>query len=126
MQEKAMSASLAGVYAAFTQSYAAKTEKHTKLIDVYLVFTLAIALVQFLYCTLVGNFPFNSFLAGFGCALGAFVLGGVWHAVLCCGCACGRLHASASGAALALATWRVPIPLQPLVLLIPSASLSLA
>lgn len=68
--------SIGTVSSAFWASYAAKTEKHAKLIDVYLVFTLAIAVVQFLYCSLVGTFPFNSFLAGFGCALGAFVLGG--------------------------------------------------
>lgn len=32
---------------------------------------------QFAYCMLVGTFPFNSFLAGFMCALGVFVLTGV-------------------------------------------------
>ena len=33
-------------------------------------------LLQFLYVFLVGSFPFNSFLAGFFCSLGFFVLMG--------------------------------------------------
>ncbi len=32
--------------------------------------------VQFLYCFVVGSFPFNSFLSGFFCSLGFFVLMG--------------------------------------------------
>lgn len=31
---------------------------------------------QFVYCMLVGSFPFNSFLAGFSSTVGAFVLTG--------------------------------------------------
>lgn len=31
---------------------------------------------QFVYCMLVGTFPFNSFLAGFSSTVGAFVLTG--------------------------------------------------
>jgi oligosaccharyltransferase complex subunit epsilon len=33
--------------------------------------------MQFVYCTLVGTFPFNSFLSGFICTVGVFVLGGM-------------------------------------------------
>ena len=32
--------------------------------------------MQFLYCFVVGSFPFNSFLSGFFCSLGLFVLMG--------------------------------------------------
>ena len=32
--------------------------------------------MQFLYALLVGNFPFNAFLAGFFCCIGSFVLTG--------------------------------------------------
>jgi len=30
--------------------------------------------IQFIYCILVTNFPFNAFLAGFGSCVGQFVL----------------------------------------------------
>jgi hypothetical protein len=60
----------------FKSSYA-NTDKKVKIVDLFLLYTLATGLVQFVYCVLVGNFPFNSFLSGFGCALGAFVLGGM-------------------------------------------------
>lgn len=32
--------------------------------------------LQFVYAKLVGTFPFNSFLAGFFCCVGAFVVSG--------------------------------------------------
>ncbi|KAK2079087.1 hypothetical protein QBZ16_002777 [Prototheca wickerhamii] len=32
------------------------------------------AKLKFVYCLLVGSFPFNAFLAGFFCSVGAFVL----------------------------------------------------
>jgi len=31
--------------------------------------------IQFIYCCLIGTFPFNSFLASFICCVGSFVLG---------------------------------------------------
>ncbi len=68
--------SLATISSAFWASYTRSTDKHVKMIDVFMAFALVTALAQFLYCSLVGTFPFNSFLAGFGCALGAFVLAG--------------------------------------------------
>jgi len=34
---------------------------------------LATGVVQFLYCVVVGSFPFNSFLAGFISCVGTFV-----------------------------------------------------
>ncbi len=62
----------------FWRSYDSKTDRTVKMVDVYLVYALATAFFQFAYCFLVGTFPFNSFLAGFGCALGCFILGGTW------------------------------------------------
>eukprot|EP00128_Syssomonas_multiformis_P018030 Colp12_sorted_trinity150504_noHs@5587 len=54
--------------------YTVKTPTKIKVIDVYLVYVFATAVVQFTYCCLVGNFPFNSFLAGFISCVGSFVL----------------------------------------------------
>ena len=34
-------------------------------------------IVQFVYCCLVGTFPFNSFLSGFISAVASFILGGM-------------------------------------------------
>ena len=72
--------------ASFWDSYQ-RTEKKVKIVDLFLVYAMATALVQFTYCLLVGNFPFNSFLSGFGCALGVFILGGtVQRWARGCGC----------------------------------------
>jgi hypothetical protein len=71
-----MSSSVSQIAQVVCRSYVSRTPKTVKIIDVYLAFTAVVAALQFLYCSLVGTFPFNSFLAGFGCALGAFVLGG--------------------------------------------------
>uniref|UniRef100_A0A7S3G266 Dolichyl-diphosphooligosaccharide--protein glycosyltransferase subunit OST2 n=1 Tax=Palpitomonas bilix TaxID=652834 RepID=A0A7S3G266_9EUKA len=57
----------------FFSSYS-KSESQLKVIDTYLIFTLIVGLIQFGYMVLVGTFPFNSFLAGFLGAVGAFVL----------------------------------------------------
>ncbi|KAK7226462.1 hypothetical protein V2G26_014465 [Clonostachys chloroleuca] len=45
-----------------------------KLLDVFLVFLAAVGALQFLYCVLAGNYPFNAFLSGFGATVGQFVL----------------------------------------------------
>lgn len=59
----------------FLKNYGA-SKTQLKVIDSYLVFTVLVGLIQFAYMSLVGTFPFNSFLAGFLGAVGAFVLGG--------------------------------------------------
>ena len=61
--------------------YARDTPRRLKSIDVFLVFLIYVGVVQFLYCALVGNYPFNAFLAGFGATVGQFVLTGRWSAV---------------------------------------------
>lgn len=71
-----MSASIVTVLAKFYEEYAKKTSSKLKLIDAYLLYILLTGIVQFLYCCLVGSFPFNSFLSGFISCVGSFVLAG--------------------------------------------------
>jgi len=51
-----------------------KTPQRMKLIDVFMLFLVVVGGVQFLYCVLAGNYPFNAFLAGFSATVGQFVL----------------------------------------------------
>lgn len=45
-----------------------------KLVDQFLVFLVILAILQFIYVLLIGNFPFNAFLGGFISCVGQFVL----------------------------------------------------
>lgn len=45
-----------------------------RLIDAFLVFLVALGVLQFAYVLAVGNFPFNAFLGGFILCVGQFVL----------------------------------------------------
>lgn len=56
------------------KAYSETTSPRLKLIDAFLVFLMISGVLQFLYCILVTNFPFNAFLAGFGSCVGQFVL----------------------------------------------------
>ncbi|GBC07234.1 hypothetical protein RclHR1_07320007 [Rhizophagus clarus] len=56
------------------KSYQKDTAQNLKLIDAYLVFILFSGIFQFMYCVLVGTFPYNAFLAGFTSCVGSFVL----------------------------------------------------
>ena len=58
------------------KEYTTKTPKKLKLVDVYLSYIMATGIIQFIYCLLVGTFPFNSFLSGFISCVGSFVLAG--------------------------------------------------
>ena len=71
-----MTASLTNVVTKFYEEYAKTTPSKLKLIDAYLFYILLTGVVQFLYCCLVGTFPFNSFLSGFISCVGSFVLAG--------------------------------------------------
>ena len=55
--------------------YCKTTTTKLKLIDIYLLYILLTGAIQFLYCCMVGTFPFNSFLAGFISCVGSFILG---------------------------------------------------
>ncbi|KAH9853896.1 defender against death DAD protein [Lenzites betulinus] len=55
-------------------AYYETTSTRLKTIDAFLVFLMLSGIIQFLYCILVTNFPFNAFLAGFASCVGQFVL----------------------------------------------------
>ncbi|EIW62135.1 defender against cell death 1 [Trametes versicolor FP-101664 SS1] len=55
-------------------AYNETTSTRLKTIDAFLVFLMLSGIIQFLYCILVTNFPFNAFLAGFSSCVGQFVL----------------------------------------------------
>ncbi|VDL75267.1 unnamed protein product [Nippostrongylus brasiliensis] len=54
--------------------YQKSTPSRLKIIDAYMVYILLTGVAQFLYCLLVGTFPFNSFLSGFISTVTSFVL----------------------------------------------------
>merc|ERR1712212_1097 len=66
---------LSGICAKFVVDYKATTPLKLKCIDVYLAYCFFTGVIQFLYCCLVGTFPFNAFLAGFISCVTCFVLG---------------------------------------------------
>ncbi|PVD20760.1 hypothetical protein C0Q70_18921, partial [Pomacea canaliculata] len=70
-----MPESLRSVLVKFYDEYMQSTPKKLKIVDAYLLYVLLTGIVQFVYCCLVGTFPFNSFLAGFISSVGSFVLG---------------------------------------------------
>ncbi|KAI1660048.1 DAD family-domain-containing protein [Daldinia decipiens] len=54
--------------------YQKTTPQRTKLLDVFMAFLVVVGGLQFAYCVLVGNYPFNAFLSGFSATVGQFVL----------------------------------------------------
>ncbi len=70
----ASSASLGSVVSKFVSDYGSATPKKCKIIDAYLAYVLFTGVMQFVYCCLVGTFPFNAFLSGFISCVGSFVL----------------------------------------------------
>ncbi|CAI8003591.1 Dolichyl-diphosphooligosaccharide--protein glycosyltransferase subunit DAD1 [Geodia barretti] len=69
------SENIVSVVQQFLQSYRSKTPTKLKLVDAYLAYIMLTGIIQFVYCALVGTFPFNSFLSGFISCVGSFVLG---------------------------------------------------
>ncbi|GIY49732.1 dolichyl-diphosphooligosaccharide--protein glycosyltransferase subunit DAD1 [Caerostris darwini] len=63
------------VLATFYKDYKTCTPQRMKIIDAYLLYILLTGISQFLYCCLVGTYPFNSFLSGFISSVASFVLG---------------------------------------------------
>ncbi|KAF2675223.1 defender against death DAD protein [Microthyrium microscopicum] len=55
-------------------NYVEQTPQRVKLIDTFMVFLVVVGALQFLYCLIGGNFPFNAFLSGFSATVGQFVL----------------------------------------------------
>ncbi|OQD75164.1 hypothetical protein PENDEC_c008G02615 [Penicillium decumbens] len=56
------------------QQYLTTTPQRTMLLDAFMAFLVLVGGLQFLYCVLAGNYPFNAFLSGFCAAVGQFVL----------------------------------------------------
>ncbi|KAI0117172.1 defender against death DAD protein [Daldinia grandis] len=54
--------------------YQKTTPQRTKLLDVFMAFLVVVGGLQFAYCILAGNYPFNAFLSGFSATVGQFVL----------------------------------------------------
>ncbi|KAL6231624.1 DAD family-domain-containing protein [Aspergillus navahoensis] len=54
--------------------YLTTTPQRTMLLDAFMAFLMLVGGVQFAYCVLAGNYPFNAFLSGFCAAVGQFVL----------------------------------------------------
>ncbi|KAL0949825.1 hypothetical protein HGRIS_009861 [Hohenbuehelia grisea] len=55
-------------------AYSEQTPDRLKFIDSFLLFIMLSGVIQFAYCVLVTNYPFNAFLAGFASTIGQFVL----------------------------------------------------
>ncbi|PIK32922.1 putative dolichyl-diphosphooligosaccharide--protein glycosyltransferase subunit dad1, partial [Apostichopus japonicus] len=70
-----MSANIVTVLRKFYDEYTTKTPRKLKIIDAYLAYIMFTGIIQFVYCALVGTFPFNSFLSGFISCVGSFILG---------------------------------------------------
>ena len=66
--------SVSHAVSALWKSYLQQTPDRLKFIDAFLAFIVLSGVIQFIYCVLVTNFPFNAFLAGYvvtaaGCVL---------------------------------------------------------
>eukprot|EP00088_Acartia_fossae_P023931 TRINITY_DN24898_c0_g1_i1.p1 TRINITY_DN24898_c0_g1~~TRINITY_DN24898_c0_g1_i1.p1 ORF type:complete len:115 (-),score=25.06 TRINITY_DN24898_c0_g1_i1:205-549(-) len=59
----------------FLDEYTNNTPKKLKIIDAYLTYIFITGVIQFVYCCLVGTFPFNAFLSGFISCVASFILG---------------------------------------------------
>lgn len=53
------------------------TKSLFKIIDVYLVFLIVSGVIQFIYCLLTKQYPYNAFLASFCASVGNFVFAGI-------------------------------------------------
>ncbi len=65
-------------------SYIEGTPQSLKQIDAFMTFLIFTGLLQFVYCLLVGNYPFNAFLSGFSATVGQFVLAGKTRPEIMC------------------------------------------
>ncbi|KAF2772128.1 defender against death DAD protein [Teratosphaeria nubilosa] len=55
-------------------NYVTKTPQRVKLLDAFMGFLIVVGVLQFVYCVVAGNYPFNAFLSGFSATVGQFVL----------------------------------------------------
>lgn len=76
--EKHKMSQLSVVLGKLYDEYNKRTSVKLKIVDSYLLYVFLTGVVQFIYCCLVGTFPFNSFLSGFISCVSCFVLGGLY------------------------------------------------
>jgi len=76
MTPAASALDIRGVGKSLLAEYRKAANTQTKIVDLFLAFIVATGVLQFLYCALVGTFPFNSFLSGFFSCVGMFALTG--------------------------------------------------
>merc|ERR1712226_1051549 len=69
------STSISTVVTKFLNGNAPNTPTKLKIVDAYLGYIFFTGVIQFVYCCLVGTFPFNAFLSGFISCVASFVLG---------------------------------------------------
>ncbi|KAJ2726716.1 oligosaccharyltransferase complex subunit epsilon [Coemansia sp. Benny D115] len=67
------STAFSDIVSSLVRDYTTRTPQRLKVIDTYMVFCVAVGILQFLYCATAGTFPYNAFLAGFGSAVACFV-----------------------------------------------------
>ena len=82
----ASAADVKGLSKSLVNEYKKSATTQTQIVDLFLVFILMTGVLQFLYCVLVGSFPFNSFLSGFLSCVGMFALTGTFfliHVYVC-------------------------------------------
>jgi oligosaccharyltransferase complex subunit epsilon len=64
-QVQAQASSTANALTSLWSAYVDGTPARLKFIDSFLAFLVLSGVLQFVYCVLVTNFPFNAFLAGY-------------------------------------------------------------
>merc|ERR1711981_700560 len=74
-KKQKMSTSISTVVTKFLNEYSSNTPTKLKIVDAYLGYIFFTGVIQFVYCCLVGTFPFNAFLSGFISCVGSFILG---------------------------------------------------
>lgn len=70
MQNESVLAIVSTLYS----NYQKESSKRVKIIDMFIIYLLSVAIIIFGYAGLVGTFPFNSFLAAFFACIGLLVL----------------------------------------------------
>ncbi|KAI9839337.1 MAG: oligosaccharyltransferase complex subunit epsilon [Sclerophora amabilis] len=76
LKASSSSTSPTAIFNNLLNNYDARTPQRVKLLDAFMAFLLVVGALQFLYCVVGGNYPFNAFLSGFSATVGQFVLTG--------------------------------------------------
>lgn len=76
MSTSKQSSNVGSVVGKLFEEYRTTTPTKIKLVDVYMLCILLTGIIQFVYCCLVGTYPFNAFLSGFISTVASFVLAG--------------------------------------------------